>query len=100
MKDVKATKNSGAKKKPSGAKKRPNNITYKASDGSVTVTRRHGPYDEGMDPKHSKKKNETFRGMAGYSKAKTIKESKKPDRTANTMRDVAAERREKNAKKK
>lgn len=80
-------------------KKKPKDISYRASDGSVTVTRRNGPYDNGMDPKYSKGSNETFRGMGGHAKAVVIKESKNPDRTAEVMRKTTAERRESNKKK-
>lgn len=80
-------------------KKKSKNITYKASDGSVTVTRRNGPYDVGKDPEYSKKDNETVRGMRGYSKAATIKSTKYPDDAARVMRKTTAESRAKNAKK-
>lgn len=81
-----------------GPKKRYDNgnkfIKTTDSDGSVTLTRKGGKYDEGSKKKFGHELGKEFRGMAGSAKAATIKEfgGKEANHTAKVMRDTTKER--------
>jgi len=71
-------------------------MSYKDSTGAVTLTRKGSKYDDMSG-------DEFYDGMSGSASAEVIGKSKKllksnPNDTARVMRNVSAERRQKNAR--